>query len=50
VTDYLNRLRRFKSDLAGVDYKLTHDQYVTALLAGLDGRNWASFKVKWDTI
>jgi hypothetical protein len=34
-TDYLNRLRRFKSDLAGVDYKLTDGLYVTALLGGL---------------
>lgn len=50
VTDYLNKLRRFKSDLAGVDYKLTDGLYITALLEGLDGRKWVPFKEKWDTI
>ena len=50
VTDYLNKLRRFKSDLARVDYKLTDRLYVTTLLEGLGGRKWAAFKEKWDTI
>ena len=50
VSDYLNKLRRFKSDLAGVDYKLTDGLYATALLDGLDDKKWASFKEKWETI
>jgi hypothetical protein len=50
VTDYLNKLRRFKSDLAGVDFELTDGLYVTALLDGLDNKKWISFKEKWHTI
>lgn len=50
MTEYLNKLRRFRSDLAGVDYKLTDGLYVTALLDGLDNKKWGSFKEKWDTI
>jgi len=50
VSDYLNKLRRLKSDLAGVDYKLTDGLYATALLDGLDDKKWASFKEKWETI
>jgi hypothetical protein len=50
VTEYLNKLCRFRSDLAGVDYKLTDGLYVTALLDGLDNKKWGSFKEKWDTI
>ena len=50
VTEYLNKLHRFRSDLAGVDYKLTDGLYVTALLDGLDNKKWAVFKDKWDTI
>jgi hypothetical protein len=50
VTDYLNKLRRYKSDLAGVGYKMTDSMYATALLDGLDSKKWAGFKEKWDTI
>ena len=50
VTEYLNKLRRFRSDLAGVDYQLTDGLYVTTLLDGLDNKKWGSFKEKWDTI
>jgi hypothetical protein len=50
VTDYLNKLRRFRSDLAVVDYELTDGLYVTALLDGLDNKKWGLFKEKWDTI
>ena len=46
VTEYLNKLRRFRSDLAGVDYKLTDGLYVTALLDSLDNKKWGSFKEK----
>jgi hypothetical protein len=50
VTEYLNKLRRFRSDLAGVDYDLTDGLYVTSLLDGLDNKKWGPFKDKWDTI
>jgi hypothetical protein len=50
VTEYLNKLRRFRSDLAGVDYELTDGLYVTTLLDGLDNRKWGPFKEKWNTI
>lgn len=50
MTEYLNKLRRFRSDFAGVDYKLTDGLYITDLLEGLDNKKWGSFKEKWVTI
>jgi hypothetical protein len=38
VTEYLNKLRRFRSNLAGVDYELTDRLYATTLLDGLDNK------------
>ena len=50
VTEYLNKLRRYRSDLAGVGYELTEGLFVTAILDGLDSKKSGLFKEKWDTI
>ena len=50
VTDYLNKLRRFKSDLAGVKYKMNDSMFATSILDGLEGGKWVGFKEKWDNI
>jgi hypothetical protein len=50
ITDYLNKLRRIKSDLKSVGYTLTDGLYVTAVLDGLDNKKWALFKKEWHTI